>query len=338
MFLYLTNSFVGMPDKSRNIDSRTPIAVLGDSDSHSYRDTYDNKSRGGEYNDYSFNWLELWERLAGDEISPGRWGVSGSPFRGARLKIILGLKSRLPQKLDYEFNFAFSGLRCKSLLDSWPYQGTQLINELRSNPKFWAKGLVIIRIGINDFGNPGEILRWAEIGLNERSSKTISNCVDTITKISDSILSQASNTRIAILGMTRTYNFSGECCQKLEQAEIENIEQVLSLFDNSLKKYASNLSNVAFIDDHFWFNDIFGSQELGNLKSKINYLGSIELINSSGDHPKNMLLADHHTGSLYNGLWLTQLISELNLQLGTKFSLPRRTDVIKIVGMATQKE
>lgn len=337
-FLYLTNNFIGMPDDHRNIDSRVPIAVLGDSDSHSYRDKYVGPLRGGKYHDYTFNWIELWAKLSGDEISPGRWIVTGSPYRGERVKNALGIKNRSPQKLDYEFNYALSGLRCNSLLGSWPYQGEQLINELRSNPEFWAKGLVIIRIGINDFGNRDEILRWAKIGLNDKSSEIISNCVDSITKISDSISSQSPNTKIAILGMTRGYNFADECCQNLEKPEIENIEQVLSLFDNNLKKYASNLSNIAFIDDHFWFNNIFGSQELGNLKPKIDYVGSTELINSSGDHPKNMLLADHHTGTLYNGLWLIQLISELNRQLGTKFSLPRLTDVIKIAGMATQKE
>ena len=41
----------------------TRIAVIGDSDSHSYRDSVSGIRRGGEIHNISFNWIETWSRL-----------------------------------------------------------------------------------------------------------------------------------------------------------------------------------------------------------------------------------------------------------------------------------
>ena len=335
LILYVNEKFIGMPDNNRQASSLIPVAVLGDSDSHSYRDSYDNKSRGGEYHAYSYNWLELWARLSENEIYPGLWGVWGSHYRIARIKNMLMLKSRSPKKLDYEYNFALSGLKCRSLLDDWPYQGKWLLNELKSNPGYWANGLVIIKIGINDLGQNSDLIKWKKTGMDQKSSILVSNCINSIIKISDLILAESPGIRVAITGMVRGYNFMDEWNEKLNKHDIQNIESVLSEFDFRLKKYANNLTRVAYIDDHFWFNRIFGSQEFDNLKSKIEFIEGTELINASGDEPINMLMQDNHTGTLYNGLWITHLVNELNGQFGMSLSIPNYQDVMKIAGLVS---
>jgi len=334
LLLYINGEFIGLPDNNRQANILLPVAVLGDSDSHSYRDSYDSKSRGGAYHAYSYNWLELWARLSEGEIYPGQWGVWGTGYRIAHIKNMLMLKSRSPKKLDYEYDFAVSGLGCRSLLDDWPYQGKWLLNELRSNPEYWASGLVIIKIGINDIGKNSDLIKWRMTGLDQQAEILVSDCVNSILKITKAILDESPGIRVAISGVTRNYNFMDEWDEKLNKDEINNIEKVLSAFDTRLQNYADDLPTVAYIDDHFWFNRIFGSQESGNLKSKIEFIDGVELINASGDEPVNMLLQDHHTGTLYNGLWIAHLVNELNKQLGMTLSPPNFYDVIKTAGLS----
>jgi len=335
LVLYANDNFIGQADDNRQINSQMPVAVLGDSDSHSYRDSYDNKARGGKYHDYSYNWIELWSRLAKDEINPGQWGTWGSHYRIARLKNTLMLKSRSPKKLDYEYNYAVSGLRCRSLLNDWPYQGKWLLNEIRSNNDYWDNGIVIIKIGYNDIGKTSDLKKWKNSGLNTESSALVSSCTDSIITMSDSILAMSPNVKISIAGVARTYNFMDEWDEKLDEEGIKNIEEVLSDFDSRLKQYATDQARVAYIDDHLWFNKIFGSQESKDLKPRVKFSQGVELINASGDEPINMLLRDHHTGTLYNGLWINHLITEINRQLNLTLSAPDLGQVEEIAGLTS---
>lgn len=333
LVLYANNNFIGQPDKNRQIDSLVPIAVLGDSDSHSYRDSYDNKERGGKHHANSYNWIELWSRLAKDEINPGQWGTWGSHYRIARIKNMLILKSRSPKKLDYEYNYAVSGLSCRSLLTEWPYQGKWLLNEIRSNTEYWNNGIVIIKIGYNDIGKASDLKQWKKSGLSAESTALVSNCIDSIITMSNSILAVSPNVKISITGVARTYNFMDEWDESLDEKSVQNIEEVLSEFDSRLIKYTTDQSRVAYIDDHIWFNKIFGSQESNDLKSRIEFFEGIELINASGDEPINMLLADHHTGTLYNGLWINHLINEINRQFNMTLSIPDLRQVVETAGL-----
>ena len=72
------------------------------------------------------------------------------------------------------------------------------------------------------------------------------------------------------------------------------------------------------------------------MKTKIEFTEGVDLINASGDNPVNILLKDYHTGTLYNGLWLTHMITELNQQLGMTLSLPHLHQVRSIAGLTSQ--
>ena len=333
IYLYVSNSFIGMPDKYEHLDKRLTVAVLGDSDSHSYRDTYDNKLRGGIYNKNTYNWFELWNLLSKKEINSGEWGAWGNHYRITKIKHRLGIKSRSPRKLDYKYNYSLSGLKCDSLFDTWPYQGQWLLEEIRSNPVRWSKGLVIIRIGINDIGNKNEVTKWAKTGLDEIAQNKVTECVNAITTSAQKLKNESRTIKIALIGVTRSYNFSGYCCQNLTREEINNIENVLQEFDKKLIKFSGLSENISYIDDHYWFNNLFGSQENQNLLEKINYDGTIDLYNKSGDFPNNILLSDDHTGTLYNGLWVNHLISVLNKDFQLNLSSLALEDVIAISGI-----
>ena len=59
---------------------RITMAVLGDSDSHAYRDTVliPAAKRGGvEFHDSTFQWTEILHALRAHEVDQGEWGVLG---------------------------------------------------------------------------------------------------------------------------------------------------------------------------------------------------------------------------------------------------------------------
>src|SRR3954468_5096731 len=59
-----------------------PVAVLGDSDSHSYQDRISfrrgNGERGAEYREITLQWTEVLARLHGDALDFGAWGTYGT--------------------------------------------------------------------------------------------------------------------------------------------------------------------------------------------------------------------------------------------------------------------
>ena len=67
------------PSDARLQQTRVPIAVLGDSDSHSFHDRkyfpHGSDHRGGKYRPITFNWPEVLMRLRGDQIDLGEWRV-----------------------------------------------------------------------------------------------------------------------------------------------------------------------------------------------------------------------------------------------------------------------
>ena len=143
-----------------------PLAVLGDSDSHSYHDTISFKNpleRGGKFRSITFQSTEVLERLRNNQIDQGSWGVWGSK-RGliAELRSAIGLEGRAPKKLDFQYNFAVSGAGCADLVEGYGRQTQRLLYLMKKKPLQWQNGLIVIRIGINSIGQTRQLERYAE--------------------------------------------------------------------------------------------------------------------------------------------------------------------------------
>jgi hypothetical protein len=39
---------------------------------------------------------------------------------------------------------------------------------------------------------------------------------------------------------------------------------------------------------------------------------SVKIISQQGNHPTNLILSDYHSGTVYNGFWLNNLLEQLN--------------------------
>lgn len=310
--------------------NRMPVAVLGDSDSHNYQDSYDNKSRGGEYWQVTFNWPTIWDLLRPNEVDLGRYDVWGTHYRIARVRFPLGLRARAPKKLDFEYNYAMSGLRCRSLLNGWPYQAKWLIDRIQRDAEYWRNGLVIIRIGVNDFGNKAELMTWADSALSEIPRDVVNRCVNDIEMVVESILDINTGIKVAVVGVARNYNLIS-LYPNVSELEIQNMESVLSFFDDQLRRWSMHRSRVAFVDDNRWFRSRLGSRLTGNLKTEFSLSNSFKVVNALGNSPENLVLADRHASTIYNGLWLQDMVIQLNAQLGLELNPPTEEEILKLL-------
>lgn len=319
---------------SQQTESRSPaiipIAVLGDSDSHSYRDSLDNAARGGSFHELTFNWPALWQQLRNDEVDFGHFDIWGSSYRVARLKSWFGLKARAPAKLDFEYNYAVSGLECSSLLSAWPYQAKWLLQRLEADAEYWANGLVFIRIGVNDIGQGHHLNTWAETGLESSTQTIINNCASEIQAVTDAITVQHPSVKVVLIGIFRNYNLPSLYAVS-DRNQLENIESVLSGFDFALAEIAQGSSRTIFIDDNAWFLNRFGGRLDSSLVDSIILDKRIQISNTMGDHPANLVLADKHAGTVINGLWLMNVISQINTQFDLNLTSPSEKEIADII-------
>jgi len=96
------------------------LAVLGDSDSHSFHDAVSlhygtPEARGGAQQASTWQWTEILGRLRPRDIDQGPFGEVGSSGAGAWLRRnVMGSLVR-QHKEDFRYNFAFSGATCGAL-------------------------------------------------------------------------------------------------------------------------------------------------------------------------------------------------------------------------------
>ena len=318
-----------IPASADSLRDRIPVAVLGDSDSHGYHDVFDNL-RGGRFNDISFNWAEVWELLHGNEIELGEQGAWGSSYRFARIWHALGLRTQAPRKFDFQYNYAVSGMTCQSLLNTWPYQARWLLDRIRRDRTYWDNGLVVIRIGINDLGQAYHLENWAESGLDDTARLVVDTCVDYILETTGRLLDSHPGITVVISGIVRDYNVPTTLVFT-DVEEIARIEEVLQYYDNRLLEFTTAESRAVFFDDREWVTELFGDRARGELIESFSLADRINISNTVGDHPSNISLADLHGGTVYHGLWLRNMLRQLNEQTSYEFTLPTAEDIAGLI-------
>lgn len=303
--------------------SGLPVAVLGDSDSHSYHDSVNGLARGGPNSERTFNWLEVWERLRPDEIDPGPFIRAGDSRLIAVLKESVGAPTRTPAKLDYLYDYAWSGARCPSLIDAWPEQAKRFLGRLAAEPARWADGLVVIRIGINDFAQGEHLRLWARAP--EAASAPVEACLDAIARTVAAIRAK-SGVHIALVGVARDYDTP---FAPLSAAEIARAEPPLARFDAGLEALAASDPRIVFIDDFSWFETRFGARARGTL-AEATVVGGLALANASGDAADRLHTSDGHPGAVASGLFLQHFIRRLNDKFGWRLSIPSDEEIVAL--------
>lgn len=294
------------------------LGVLGDSDSHSYRDSVRGVRRGGIFHDVTLQWTDVLTQTRGHYLDMGAvrtWGTRGII---ARLRARLGLEARTPRKLDYRYNYALSGARCASLGSAWPGQAQWLASAIRSRPGQWTNGIVVIKIGVNDLGQKSHLDQYARTGITDAERALITACAQEISRAVETVREAGPTVRIVVVGVADDSSWPPDAVPWRSSLETTRIRSVLDLFDQTVRSAVSK-PGVVFMDDRRWYYDHWSDRDSrGQAQvSGRNLGGAKDVTNTRGDEPVNLMLADGHAGTIANGFWARHLIRMLNDTFGT---------------------
>ena len=163
------------------------LAVLGDSDSHSFHDAVSlhygtPEARGGAQQASTWQWTEILGRLRPRDIDQGPFGEVGSSGAGAWLRRnVMGSLVR-QHKEDFRYNFAFSGATCGALNNPTFGQVPGLLAEMARDPQGWqdVPSVVLIRIGINSLGKREDLQAFAKTGADADNLARVQACADQV--------------------------------------------------------------------------------------------------------------------------------------------------------------
>jgi hypothetical protein len=308
------------------------LAVLGDSDSHSYHDRIlvpEPKKRGGKFRPTTWQWTEALAQLRGNRIDQGRMGTWGTPIKVAEALDWLRLGGRAPRKQDYQFNFAVSGAKCSDMMSGYYRQAPRLLTLMNRDPARWQDGVVIVRIGVNSIGQEPELDDYAQHGVTPAARERIAQCVGWIRQAVDLIRSHHNRVRFVLVGMDDNSDWPPLVNRWKSRRELANISVALGLFNDGLRQLAAGDPRIAFFDDRAWFRRTWGGRDADGKPAyrAVNLGGAASVTNTQGDEPVNAVVADGHAGTVYNALWAADLVNLLDASFGTDIR-PIGTDEI----------
>ncbi|MGH8061817.1 MAG: GDSL-type esterase/lipase family protein [Pseudoxanthomonas sp.] len=318
-----------------------PLAVIGDSDSHSYQDRISfppgGDKRGGAHHEATLQWTEVLARLRGQRLDPGEWGAHGTRGTVARARRWLGLEGRSPPKEDYRYNFALSGSECSDLLEGYAQQAKALVSLMDQQPAYWRNGVVVIRIGVNTFGDAAELEQMAHDPMAIQAQRKIASCVHDIRQSVDALHARHPGVRIVLVGIFDNSNWVPYLDRWRNPIMLANIGRGLDMFDHALQGMAREDPRIAFFDDRAWFADHWGGRDArGSAAYHELVVGDLHVRNTAGDEPHNAVLADGHAGTAWNAEWARSLVELLNSRFHLGIAPITEAEVIAMVGTKWQ--
>ncbi len=319
--------------RSAESGAAVPIGILGDSDSQSYqgRNYLDPESpaAGGLHHASTLQWPEVLARIRERQVDLGEWGVWGVPrwMSFARVRDGLGLRWRGPRKEDYRHNLAWpSG--CHHLTRGGWRQTQRLVELMDEDPWWWSQGVVIVRIGINDFGKES----LESLAINPESTEVrhiMQGCIDRIRESVHLIRSRHPDTSIVLVGISNNAHWTRYFGKFQAPGEVDNIDAGLDYFDNGLREIVASLPHMAFFDDRAWFVQLWGGRGLdGKPNYKTVSIGEmLKVTNTAGDAPWNTTLANEHAGTAYNVLWVKALVDMIRSSFDTPINGVTDTEI-----------
>ena len=302
-----------------------PIAVLGDSNSHSYQDRLafppGSRERGGALRDRTFQWTEVLAKLRGNELDFGPWVHWGRPWWSAWARDLVGLlPSRTPIKEDYLYNFANSGAACKNLMGDglgfrYP-QVPRLLALMKEQPERWQNGVVAIYIGANDWNAYLDVM--ARDPRAPELHTVIDDCTQQIRRAIDAIHASHPSVRILLSGLINEGDDPANHDKYRDAASSANIRTALASINAAFRKIAeADPKRTAFFDANAWAVERWGIRgPHGEPDFKSVRLGKLTVTHTKGDEPSNTMLADDHAGLAWNVLWAQSVIARIREAFG----------------------
>lgn len=312
----LSERLFGMEPVSRPIS----LAVLGDSDSHSYQDriTFPEGSseRGGTFRANTLQWTEVLDRARSSTIDQGAWAVWGTRGIIARAQRAVGLTSaRIPRKQDFRYNFAISGAVCGDLMSHERGQARFLRVLMDRDPLRWNQGVVVIRLGGNSLSRASVLDKFAQDPEAPGPSATLQQCIGEIEAAVQFIHDRHPRTRVVLVGIFDNSHWARYRDRWHSPEPLRNISRALDRYDQALAAMAAADPRLAFFDDRAWFDQRWGGRDPETGKPayrEVVFGRSLHVTNSLGDAPSNACVADGHSGTVWNALWAQSLVTLLN--------------------------
>lgn len=290
------------------------LAVLGDSDSHSYGDRIafplPSDRRGGARRSATLQWTEALARLRPGEVDPGAWGVHGTRRAVALARSLAGLDFRTPPEEDFAANFARSGAVCDDLV-AWPFgQARELRSLIARDPASWNGAVVVIRIGINDLGTEEPMARFAREGPSPANAAPVARCVNRVGQAIELLEGSGARLRYLIVGILDNAHWPRWHARWNDAAALRNIDAVLDAYDDGLRALAAAGRDRAFLDDRAWFAARWGGRDASGRPAyaPVRLAGGLSVTLTEGDDPTNAVLADGHAGLAWNAMWAKALV------------------------------
>ena len=293
------------------------LAVVGDSDSHAYHDGLrypgDDGRRGGAFHDTTWQWTEWLHRLRGADVDQGAWGRYGRGRVTSTIHDWLGWPSRTPEKEDFAYNFAVSGAGCDDLMDG-QRQVPRLVRLMDESPAQWRGGVVVVRMGVNSFGQREHLERLAEDPRDPQVLPGIDRCIADIGRAVGYLHLRHPQTRMVLVGIFDNAHIGDNIQLWQSPRQLQNIRQALDRYDDALKAMAAKDARIAFFNDRAWFAALWGGRAADGTPAyrEVGIGGRYAICNSQGDAPRNAVLADGHAGTAWNALWAKAMVHLLN--------------------------
>jgi len=318
---------------------KVSLAVMGDSNSLSYRDRISlpgPKQRGGAFRDRTLQWGEVIAQLRADEVDLGPWEVSGASNPRLRWLDMLGLPVvRAPRKEDYRYNFANDGADSAQLMTTRVRQAPRLVAMMDREPQRWANGVVVIRIGGANLSgmmgtqavNPGAPAVRAVI---EAGLRAYREALALIRRTHPT-------THVVVVNAFEDSQDPDELDQWQSGTEIRRIASMYDAYDEGLRAIVAATPHTSFFDDRAWFRQQWGSRDAeGKPAFRTVTVGPLRVTHSLGDSPDHSLLADNHNGLVWNVLWAQALVRHLHDVAGLPITPISDAEVERLVRSLTQ--
>ena len=296
-----------------------PLAVLGDSDSQGYQDRlWMPEGRGGPWAERTFQWTEWLARWRSAEWDLGPVGIWGDRKWLARGLDLLGLASRAPRKLDNRHNFAIAGEGCRSLTEGIYRQAPRLADLMDEQRERWRSGLVVIRIGVVDFGYADSLDALAhrpdDPGVRARMDRCLAHISAAVTLLQQ----RHPDTHLLLIGIFNNAHWTAYLDRWQDPAQLRRIDQGLDHFDQGLQAIVERDSkHLSFYSDRAAFRTLWGDRDdQGRPAYRTLSFGPVKVQMSQGDAPGHAILADGHVGSLWNLAWAQGLLGHVHRQWG----------------------
>lgn len=299
-----------------------PIAVLGNSDSHSYHDDVwlgtDPSLRGGAYRATTWQWTEVLHQLRPEAFDFGPFDVHGVSPRVGRILRWVGIARPVPRKRDFRHVFAWSGAGCRDIESGWAPQLPPLLSLLRRQPTRWNGGVIVVRIGVNSFGQSAHLDALAAGDTGGAVHAAMRDCVAVIDRVIAAVHDIQPQVRLVLVGAQDNTNWPRELSRWRDPAVLARLRAIPDAFDTALRARVARDSRLAYFDDRDWFRRQWGDRDAtaAPAYTAVQLGGRAAVTNTEGDEPIHAVVRDGHAGTVYNALWAGDLVSLLNGRFG----------------------